>query len=179
VYANTLRADFTFDDQFAILSNGDVLAGARYTQSLSRLLVVRTNLPPAATAVVDGGGSHHRDTDDGHRRGATSSASSSPAASSSSPSSSATSSGGEDGGPVHYGQTVSGGGEPALLGLLAGPLWVNDFWGQNLTSEGSHKSWRPLTVLSFRLNAAVGKVVLTPGCHEVGYTDHAGCHQFN
>jgi hypothetical protein len=29
-------------------------------------------------------------------------------------------------------------------------------YGQNLTSGGSHKSYRPLTVLSFRLNVAVG-----------------------
>ncbi|GLI69945.1 hypothetical protein VaNZ11_014684, partial [Volvox africanus] len=34
------------------------------------------------------------------------------------------------------------------------PLWgllVNDFWGQPISSAQSHKSWRPLTVLSFRL----------------------------
>ncbi|GIL81909.1 hypothetical protein Vretifemale_10881, partial [Volvox reticuliferus] len=34
------------------------------------------------------------------------------------------------------------------------PLWgllVNDFWGQRIYSAQSHKSWRPLTVLSFRL----------------------------
>jgi len=34
---------------------------------------------------------------------------------------------------------------PALPTLFTGALWVNDFWGQNLTSAGSHKSWRPLT----------------------------------
>ena len=27
----------------------------------------------------------------------------------------------------------------------------NDFWGNNLTSKNSHKSWRPLTTLSFTL----------------------------
>ena len=32
-------------------------------------------------------------------------------------------------------------------------LWVNDFWGQDITTEGSHKSYRPITVLSFRLNS--------------------------
>ncbi|GIL43834.1 hypothetical protein Vafri_1432, partial [Volvox africanus] len=34
------------------------------------------------------------------------------------------------------------------------PLWgllINDFWGQRISSAQSHKSWRPLTVLSFRL----------------------------
>jgi hypothetical protein len=31
-------------------------------------------------------------------------------------------------------------------------LWLNDFWGQDIGGEGSHKSYRPLTVLSFRLN---------------------------
>ncbi|GLC66378.1 hypothetical protein PLESTF_000418100 [Pleodorina starrii] len=36
----------------------------------------------------------------------------------------------------------------------ANPLWglfLNDFWGQRISSPKSHKSWRPLTVLSFRL----------------------------
>ena len=32
-------------------------------------------------------------------------------------------------------------------------LFSNDFWGTPLTHTGSHKSYRPLTVLSFRLNA--------------------------
>lgn len=31
-------------------------------------------------------------------------------------------------------------------------LFVHDFWGGNLTSNNSHKSYRPLTVLTFRLN---------------------------
>ena len=71
MYANTLHADFTFDDEFAIVSNAAVLAGAR-----------------------------------SHDAG-------------------------------------------------AGSVWGNDFWGQNITSETSHKSWRPLTTLTFRLNARV------------------------
>ena len=29
-------------------------------------------------------------------------------------------------------------------------LFVNDFWGKKLDSKTSHKSYRPLTVLSFR-----------------------------
>lgn len=29
-------------------------------------------------------------------------------------------------------------------------IWSNDFWGTNLSSNSSHKSYRPLTVLTFR-----------------------------
>lgn len=32
-------------------------------------------------------------------------------------------------------------------------LWRHDFWGQDLARSDSHKSWRPLTTLSFRLQA--------------------------
>ncbi|KAK9508073.1 hypothetical protein O3M35_007815 [Rhynocoris fuscipes] len=31
-------------------------------------------------------------------------------------------------------------------------MWKNDFWGTSLTNSGSHGSYRPLCVLSFRLN---------------------------
>ncbi|EFX73795.1 hypothetical protein DAPPUDRAFT_11594, partial [Daphnia pulex] len=31
-------------------------------------------------------------------------------------------------------------------------LFFNDFWGTLMTKEQSHKSYRPLTVLTFRLN---------------------------
>eukprot|EP01122_Echinamoeba_exundans_P009807 TRINITY_DN352_c0_g1_i1.p1 TRINITY_DN352_c0_g1~~TRINITY_DN352_c0_g1_i1.p1 ORF type:complete len:772 (+),score=74.37 TRINITY_DN352_c0_g1_i1:229-2316(+) len=31
-------------------------------------------------------------------------------------------------------------------------LWSNDFWGQDISKADSHKSYRPITVLSFRLN---------------------------
>ena len=31
-------------------------------------------------------------------------------------------------------------------------LWAHDFWGTPLNHPGSHKSWRPLCVASFRLN---------------------------
>ncbi|XP_076371067.1 protein O-mannosyl-transferase Tmtc3-like [Tachypleus tridentatus] len=34
-------------------------------------------------------------------------------------------------------------------------VFVNDFWGTPLHKEQSHKSYRPLCVLSFRLNYAV------------------------
>lgn len=30
-------------------------------------------------------------------------------------------------------------------------IWTNDFWGSNLSSNSSHKSYRPLTVFTFRL----------------------------
>ncbi|XP_062246339.1 protein O-mannosyl-transferase TMTC2 [Platichthys flesus] len=44
--------------------------------------------------------------------------------------------------------------------LLPETPWINifydDFWGTLLTHSGSHKSYRPLCTLSFRLNHAVG-----------------------
>ncbi|XP_064459651.1 protein O-mannosyl-transferase TMTC2-like [Ornithodoros turicata] len=46
-------------------------------------------------------------------------------------------------------------------------LFRNDFWGTPLTHSGSHKSYRPLCVLSFRLNYLLG-----------GY-DPRGYHLFN
>ena len=98
VYANTLHADFTFDDQFAVLSNADVLDGARGSATAS---------PPFP----------------------------------SDPS------------------TAEWDDRPARR---ASSLWRNDYWGQNLTSDASHKSWRPLTVLTFRLNAAIGGLEPSP-----------------
>ncbi|MBN3286265.1 TMTC2 protein, partial [Polyodon spathula] len=35
-------------------------------------------------------------------------------------------------------------------------IFYNDFWGTLLTHSGSHKSYRPLCTLSFRLNHALG-----------------------
>ncbi|KAM6986740.1 protein O-mannosyl-transferase TMTC4 [Aplochiton taeniatus] len=43
-------------------------------------------------------------------------------------------------------------------------IWSNDFWGTNLSSNSSHKSYRPLTVLTFRLN-----YLLAGGLHPVGF----------
>ncbi|XP_068602419.1 protein O-mannosyl-transferase TMTC4 [Brachionichthys hirsutus] len=43
-------------------------------------------------------------------------------------------------------------------------IWSNDFWGSNLSSNSSHKSYRPLTVLTFRLN-----YLLAGGLHPVGF----------
>ncbi|GFY46434.1 protein O-mannosyl-transferase Tmtc3 [Trichonephila inaurata madagascariensis] len=34
-------------------------------------------------------------------------------------------------------------------------IFFNDFWGMPIKKEGSHKSYRPLTVLTFRANYAV------------------------
>ncbi len=31
-------------------------------------------------------------------------------------------------------------------------IFTNDFWGQSLSNDTSHKSYRPLTTLSFRIN---------------------------
>ncbi|KAI7844666.1 hypothetical protein COHA_001755 [Chlorella ohadii] len=39
-------------------------------------------------------------------------------------------------------------------------LLTNDFWGQQLSSPMSHKSYRPLTVLSFRLQHRLGRALL-------------------
>ena len=42
-------------------------------------------------------------------------------------------------------------------------LLQNDFWGTPLSHSGSHKSYRPLCILSFRMNYMVG------GLNPVGY----------
>ena len=40
-------------------------------------------------------------------------------------------------------------------------IWYDDFWGTPLRDSGSHKSYRPFVVLTFRLNYAIHK--LSPG----------------
>jgi len=45
-------------------------------------------------------------------------------------------------------------------------LFRNDFWGTPLTHSGSHKSYRPLCVLSFRLNYYFGS--LSPAGYHLG-----------
>jgi tetratricopeptide (TPR) repeat protein len=42
-------------------------------------------------------------------------------------------------------------------------IFVHDYWGANITHPLSHKSYRPLTILTFRLN------FLLHGYHTVGY----------
>ncbi|XP_073205017.1 protein O-mannosyl-transferase TMTC4 isoform X5 [Lepidochelys kempii] len=45
-----------------------------------------------------------------------------------------------------------------------GDLWHHDFWGGKLSSNTSHKSYRPLTVLTFRMN-----YLFAGGFHPVGF----------
>ncbi|XP_063281375.1 protein O-mannosyl-transferase TMTC4 isoform X1 [Pelobates fuscus] len=45
-----------------------------------------------------------------------------------------------------------------------GDLWLHDFWGTKLNSNASHKSYRPLTVLTFRMN-----YIVAGGLHPVGF----------
>ncbi|XP_015978681.2 protein O-mannosyl-transferase TMTC4 isoform X1 [Rousettus aegyptiacus] len=45
-----------------------------------------------------------------------------------------------------------------------GDLWHHDFWGSRLSSNTSHKSYRPLTVLTFRVN-----YYLSGGFHPVSF----------
>jgi hypothetical protein len=51
-------------------------------------------------------------------------------------------------------------------------IWWHDFWGTDLTSAISHKSYRPLTTASFKLNCHTNG--LTPlGFHLVNIALHA------
>ncbi|XP_037505701.1 protein O-mannosyl-transferase TMTC1-like [Rhipicephalus sanguineus] len=53
-------------------------------------------------------------------------------------------------------------------------LWINDFWGRPMADPRSHKSYRPLTVLSFRANYyANGRQVR--GYHIVNVALHCAC----
>lgn len=91
-YHNSLHADWSYDDNFAILNNPDVTL--EYSSS-----------PPSP-----------------------------PPSFPSSPSSSSS-----------LDRTVS----------WLGRLVVHDFWGQDISKADSHKSYRPLTTLTFRLNHAL------------------------
>ncbi len=42
-------------------------------------------------------------------------------------------------------------------------VFTNDFWGTSVLSNSSHKSYRPLTVITFRINYWMG------GMHPLGY----------
>ncbi|KAG8199948.1 hypothetical protein JTE90_006195 [Oedothorax gibbosus] len=58
-------------------------------------------------------------------------------------------------------------------------IFLNDFWGTSLQKEQSHKSYRPLTVLSFRLNYAVHGLEAF-GYHLINILLHAlVCHLFH
>ncbi|XP_067111249.1 protein O-mannosyl-transferase TMTC4 isoform X3 [Osmerus mordax] len=52
-------------------------------------------------------------------------------------------------------------------------IWRNDFWGSNLSSNSSHKSYRPLTVLTFRLNYLVAGGLHPVGFHVLNIVLHA------
>jgi hypothetical protein len=53
-------------------------------------------------------------------------------------------------------------------------VFQNDFWGMPLRSERSHKSYRPLTVLSFHANYVLGGLNTT-GFHVVNIMLHGFC----
>ena len=57
-------------------------------------------------------------------------------------------------------------------------IFRNDFWGTPMSQDGSHKSYRPLTVASFRINYALGE--LNPwGYHLMNVLLHAVvCYMF-
>ena len=53
-------------------------------------------------------------------------------------------------------------------------IFRNDFWGEPMSSVTSHKSYRPLTVLTFRLNYALHE--LEPwGYHVINVLLHGVC----
>ena len=75
----------------------------------------------------------------------------------------------------HFALTYNGDVTDANKPLAA--LWRNDFWGQDIRGEGSHKSYRPLTVLTFRLNRVLAGSAdkLQPwGFHATNVALHAG-----
>ncbi|XP_051998286.1 protein O-mannosyl-transferase TMTC4-like isoform X2 [Xyrauchen texanus] len=51
-------------------------------------------------------------------------------------------------------------------------IWKNDFWGSNLSSNSSHKSYRPLTVLTFRINYLLAGGLYPVGFHMLNITLH-------
>ncbi|XP_078736247.1 protein O-mannosyl-transferase TMTC4 isoform X1 [Lampetra fluviatilis] len=52
-------------------------------------------------------------------------------------------------------------------------LWTDDFWGGRLSSNSSHKSYRPLTVLTFRLNYWASGGLNPTGFHLVNIALHS------
>ncbi|CAL4121793.1 unnamed protein product, partial [Meganyctiphanes norvegica] len=47
-------------------------------------------------------------------------------------------------------------------------LWSHDFWGSPIARKGSHGSWRPITTLSFRINALFAASINSPRVDLVG-----------
>lgn len=54
------------------------------------------------------------------------------------------------------------------------PLWMNDFWGRPMADRQSHKSYRPLTVFSFRANFLASGLHVR-SYHIVNVALHAAC----
>ena len=52
-------------------------------------------------------------------------------------------------------------------------LFKHDFWGENITSATSHKSYRPLTVVTFRLNYWAAGGYEAVGFHVINLLLHA------
>lgn len=55
-----------------------------------------------------------------------------------------------------------------------GELFYHDFWGANITSNTSHKSYRPFTILTFRFNYWLAEGLHPWGFHFVNVILHAG-----
>ncbi|XP_039110215.1 protein O-mannosyl-transferase TMTC4 isoform X3 [Hyaena hyaena] len=55
-----------------------------------------------------------------------------------------------------------------------GDLWHHDFWGSRLSSNTSHKSYRPLTVLTFRINYYLSGGFYPMSFHVVNILLHGG-----
>ncbi|KAM7111669.1 protein O-mannosyl-transferase TMTC4 isoform 4-T6 [Molossus nigricans] len=55
-----------------------------------------------------------------------------------------------------------------------GDLWHHDFWGSRLSSNTSHKSYRPLTVLTFRINYYLSGGFHPMSFHVVNILLHGG-----
>ncbi|XP_059985109.1 protein O-mannosyl-transferase TMTC4 isoform X1 [Lagenorhynchus albirostris] len=55
-----------------------------------------------------------------------------------------------------------------------GDLWHHDFWGNQLSSNTSHKSYRPLTVLVFRMNCYLSGGFHPLSFHVVNILLHSG-----
>ena len=48
-------------------------------------------------------------------------------------------------------------------------MFENDFWGTPMADEDSHRSYRPLTVLSFAINYRANVFLGLPGLHPFGF----------
>ena len=54
-----------------------------------------------------------------------------------------------------------------------GKLFLHDFWGTNISSNVSHKSYRPLTILTFRFNYWLAGGLKPLGFHVINVILHA------